>query len=40
MPNRRLRRAARSKKKGSFKGASLSGKDRTTNSDYLKWYNA
>lgn len=40
MPNRKLRRATKSKKKGSFKGASLSGKSRTTNADYLRWYNA
>ena len=40
MANRRLRRASKSKKKGSFKGANLSGKSRTSNADYLKWYNA
>jgi len=40
MANRRLRRAVKSKKKGSFKGANLSGKNKTTNSDYLKWYHA
>tara|TARA_A100001201_G_scaffold110274_1_gene94316 strand:- start:1165 stop:1287 length:123 start_codon:yes stop_codon:yes gene_type:complete len=40
MANRRLRRAARSKKKGSFKGANLNNKNRTTNEDYLKWYHA
>ena len=40
MPNRRLRRASKSKKKGSFKGASLSGKSRTTNQDFLRWYHA
>jgi len=40
MTNRRLRRASKSKKKGSFKGANLSGKNKTTNADYLKWHNA
>ena len=40
MANRRLRRASKSKKKGSFKGANLSGKNKSTNSDFLKWYNA
>lgn len=40
MANRRLRRASKSKKKGSFKGANLSGKSRTTNADYLRWHNA
>ena len=40
MANRRLRRASKSKKKGSFKGANLNHKNRTTNEDYLKWYHA
>lgn len=40
MPNRKLRRATKSKKRGSFKGARVNGKSRTTNADYLRWYNA
>lgn len=40
MANRKLRRAEKSKKKGSFNGASLSGKNRTTNQDFLRWYHA
>lgn len=39
MVNRRLRRASKSKKKGSFHGANLSAKNRTTNEDFLSWYN-
>tara|TARA_B100000085_G_scaffold176646_1_gene160967 strand:+ start:1298 stop:1420 length:123 start_codon:yes stop_codon:yes gene_type:complete len=39
MANRRLRRVKKSKKKGGFSGANLSGKSRTNNSDFLKWYN-
>jgi len=39
MVNRRLRRASKSKKNGSFFGANLSAKNRTTNKDFLNWYN-
>ena len=39
MTNRRLRRVSKSKKKGSFNGANLNGKSRTSNEDFLKWYN-
>ena len=40
MANRHMRRAAKSKKKGSFFGANLSGKSRTTNREFLRWYHA
>ena len=39
MANRRMRRASRSKKKGSFTGANLSAINRTSNEDFLSWYN-
>ena len=37
--SRRLRRAIKSKKKGSFKGGKIKGSSTHTNEDYLNWYN-
>ncbi len=37
--NRRQRRREKSKKRGSFKGQNLSGKNKSTNADYLHWFN-
>tara|TARA_R100000329_G_scaffold151088_2_gene145849 strand:+ start:241 stop:381 length:141 start_codon:yes stop_codon:yes gene_type:complete len=38
--SRRLRRALKSKKKGSFKGGKITGRSTHTNEDYLNWYNS
>ena len=37
--SRRLRRAMKSKKRGSFQGGKIKGSSTHTNEDYLNWYN-